>query len=99
MTLYYAVARAAPDARLEDFAARFLAAFLRGYERENTLDPFWLDTLTTFLLVRDIVLYLKLQQKWEPRTRVLKPAQQNVLERLKDRIDTEVPRIRLADIV
>ena len=63
MVLYYAVARAAPDELPEDVAARFLPAFLSGYAEENTLTSFWLDKLETFLLVRDIVLYLKLQQK------------------------------------
>lgn len=99
MALYYALARVGPDETTEAFAARFLPAFLAGYAEENRLEPLSWKTLTTLLLARDIVLYIKLQQKWEPALRGLKPAQLSLLERFKHRIDTETPRVRLEGVL
>ncbi|MFW9992050.1 MAG: phosphotransferase enzyme family protein [Candidatus Odinarchaeota archaeon] len=44
----------------KEFIGYFLPLFWEGYESENRLEPFWKDTLNTFITVRDAILYMYL---------------------------------------
>ncbi|HWG85956.1 MAG TPA: phosphotransferase [Deinococcales bacterium] len=55
VVLYYAAWFSESEDR-SDFAARFLASFLKGYARENRLDPQWLGTIPDFLNFRSLVM-------------------------------------------
>ena len=46
-----------PDSDKDDFAARFLPAFLRGYLRHYPLDPLWLERLPLFLKLLETGLF------------------------------------------
>jgi Ser/Thr protein kinase RdoA (MazF antagonist) len=57
IALYAALWRVNDHALRPDFAARFLDAFLRGYEREYHLPSRELARLPDFLLLRDVLIY------------------------------------------
>jgi Ser/Thr protein kinase RdoA (MazF antagonist) len=43
---------------IEAFAKPFIATFLEGYSRENTLDDFWFQQLPTFVRYRQMLFYI-----------------------------------------
>jgi Ser/Thr protein kinase RdoA (MazF antagonist) len=55
VVLYYAAWFGESEDR-EEQAARFLEPFLRGYARENRLDPLWLELIPDFLFFRSLVM-------------------------------------------
>jgi Ser/Thr protein kinase RdoA (MazF antagonist) len=62
IVLFYAVTNVDnPDA----FGQRFLEHFLRGYQRENQLDPQWLATIPYFLKLREIDLYAVIHRSFD----------------------------------
>ncbi|MFX0117599.1 MAG: hypothetical protein ACFFB3_23845, partial [Candidatus Hodarchaeota archaeon] len=73
--LYLSPLRQNPAAQ-KTFLHFFLPVFWEGYERENQLEPFWEETLNTFIKVRDAILYMYLPAEQAQRT----------LEEIKQRI-------------
>jgi Ser/Thr protein kinase RdoA (MazF antagonist) len=53
ITLFYIVQ---DEADWPTFTWEFMTHFLRGYQQVYSLDPYWLQTIPTFLKVREIVL-------------------------------------------
>jgi Ser/Thr protein kinase RdoA (MazF antagonist) len=51
-------------AQRQTIARGFLQPFLAGYQKENDLDPAWLDSLGLFLTYREILVYLALSEEW-----------------------------------
>ncbi|MGE5672930.1 MAG: phosphotransferase enzyme family protein [Mycobacterium leprae] len=47
------------------FATLFLKHFLRGYDQENRLDPYWLEQIRNFMLLRDLLWFISLYQAGE----------------------------------
>jgi Ser/Thr protein kinase RdoA (MazF antagonist) len=48
-----------------DFVQGFMQAFLRGYRRENHLDPAWLQEIPYFLKLREIDLYAVIHRSFD----------------------------------
>ncbi|WP_438496893.1 hypothetical protein [Paenibacillus sp. IHBB 3054] len=42
----------------EDQARRFLAHFMKGYTRENTLEDYWMAQIPLFLMLRELIVYI-----------------------------------------
>jgi len=62
IVLFYAVMfRSDPHA----FTAEFMRRFLRGYARENMLDPTWLAHIPDFLTLREIGLYAVIHRSYD----------------------------------
>jgi Ser/Thr protein kinase RdoA (MazF antagonist) len=51
----------------EAFGAYFFKHFMRGYERETHLDPFWLKQLPMFLKYRQMLLFSVFSNEWQER--------------------------------
>lgn len=47
------------------FAQTFMAAFCQGYRQENRLDPQWLPRIKEFLLLRDLLLFIVVDQGFD----------------------------------
>ncbi len=47
------------------FTDTFLHRFLRGYRRENALDPVWLDEMPAFLKLRELGLYAVIHRSFD----------------------------------
>lgn len=63
MVVFYAIANR-PD--LPAAMREFLPPFLRGYRRENRLDPIWFKEIPYFLKLREIDLYAVIHRSWGP---------------------------------
>ncbi|MFZ6026176.1 MAG: phosphotransferase enzyme family protein [Chloroflexota bacterium] len=63
MVIFYALVNR-DDA--PQFAAHFLSPFLRGYRRENRLDPTWFKEIPHFLKLREIDLYAVIHRSFGP---------------------------------
>ncbi|UOR11299.1 phosphotransferase enzyme family protein [Halobacillus amylolyticus] len=48
------------------FAKEFLSHFLKGYQKETSVDPFWLNQIPLFLKLRDYTLYTVFHKKFNP---------------------------------
>jgi Ser/Thr protein kinase RdoA (MazF antagonist) len=51
----------------EAFGAYFFEHFMRGYNQENRLDPFWLKQLPLFLKYRQMLLFSVFSNEWQER--------------------------------
>jgi Ser/Thr protein kinase RdoA (MazF antagonist) len=51
----------------EAFGAYFFEHFIRGYNQENRLDPFWLKQLPMFLKYRQMLLFSVFSNEWQER--------------------------------
>ena len=56
-------------AEREIFTRHFLSHFMRGYRKENALDPCWFEHLPTFLKYREILVYIALSNEWPEEKR------------------------------
>ncbi|MCM3454348.1 phosphotransferase [Heyndrickxia oleronia] len=70
------------------FAQKFLHAFLDGYDEENHLTREWLTTLPLFLKLRDIDLYAVFNKKVAPEDRNERVL--HWLKEIRERIENEV---------
>lgn len=72
----------------EDFAKRFITAFMNGYRKEMEPPKQWERLLPLFLKVRDITLYAALNKKIAPedRNEQLQMRMQEIKERIEHRI-------------
>lgn len=61
MVIFYAIANR-PD--LPAATRQFLPPFLRGYRRENRLNPTWMKEIPFFLKLREIDLYATIHGSW-----------------------------------
>jgi amicoumacin kinase len=70
--LFYSIFYKIPAGKQEErqkFADQFLAAFMEGYEKANTLPDGWKDQIKLFLMLRDVALYSVLHKKIAPEDR------------------------------
>jgi Ser/Thr protein kinase RdoA (MazF antagonist) len=74
------------------YTAAFMRDFLRGYSRENTLDPQWLLELPHFLKLREIDLYALIHFSFDLETED-DPWVTGYMEGRKERIDADLPYI------
>lgn len=92
IALYHAMEETMGGRKAKDpsaVAMNFLQPFLRGYQQENKLDPFWLSQLNTFLKYRQILLYIALSNSWPEERR--NPWQENFLKSTRRAILTDKP--------
>ncbi len=61
MALFYALRMPESEPGDANFARHFLAHFLQGYRREQSIDSVWLERIPAFLKLREIDLYLIIQ--------------------------------------
>ncbi|WP_377891063.1 phosphotransferase enzyme family protein [Alkalihalobacillus sp. R86527] len=67
------------------FAEEFLYFFLKGYAKENKLEPEWIKKMPLFLRLRDYSLYTVLHKKFDVAN--MSEAEQRLLHQIKDRLD------------
>lgn len=94
--LYYSCFSLYPNKGMpgkEEFAVRFITAFMAGYQKEMEPPKDWEALLPLFLKVRDITLYAALNKKIAPedRNEQLKKRMQEI----KDRIENSEPIVML----
>ncbi len=63
MVIFYAIANRSD---LPSAAREFLPPFMRGYRRENRLNPAWMKEIPFFLKLREIDLYATIHRSWGP---------------------------------
>ena len=49
----------------EEQAERFMHHFMRGYEEEHTLDPYWIRQIPLFLRLRELIVYIGAFRNWD----------------------------------
>ncbi|KKK34392.1 hypothetical protein WQ57_22840 [Mesobacillus campisalis] len=94
--VYYSVLYGIPAAQQEkrnEFARRFLASFIKGYEMENTLPACWQKQLPYFFRLRDAVLYSVLHKKIAAENRNKKV--NALLDEIRTRIRAKEPIVTL----
>jgi len=89
MVLFYA---AMFEDHLGAFTASFMRDFLRGYSRENKLDPEWLAELPYFLKLREIDLYAQIHFSFDVEN-LTDEWNIRYMQGRKERIDADLPYI------
>jgi len=77
----------------EEFARTFWGYFVKGYQRENALEPFWINQLVKFIKLRDINLYVVYHKKWDFDD--LPEGRQKFLKKTKQNIENDIPSLAL----
>jgi len=90
MALFYAVPFDLSGASC--FTGEFMPPFLRGYRRENRLDPVWLKQLPYWLKMREIDLYAIVYRSFDVNN-LDDPWVASYMEGRKQRIENDVPFI------
>jgi Ser/Thr protein kinase RdoA (MazF antagonist) len=72
------------------FARYFMQNFLKGYNKENNIDTYWLAQIPTFLKLREMILYTTLYAEGAD---VLDPWSQRFMRNRKHKIENDVPII------
>ena len=91
IVLFYAVTNV-DDA--DTFGLHFFEHFLRGYRRENQLDPHWLTTIPDFLKLREIDLYAVIHRSFDVQD-LRDPWVAAYMKNRKARIEQEVPYVNI----
>src|SRR5690606_11983741 len=73
----------------DNFAQRFLADFMKGYNEENYLDEHWIEQIPYFMMLRDLTLYAVFNKKIGIER--MNDREKSLLADIKDRILREVP--------
>lgn len=71
------------------FALPFFTAFMEGYLKENKLDPYWMKELPHFLKLREIILYLVFNKKFDLENLTEREAQ--LIQSFKELIEANQP--------
>lgn len=58
ITIFYLVELVADDVKKTEITKNFMIHFMKGYEKENKLDKYWLEQLPKFLKLREILIYI-----------------------------------------
>jgi Ser/Thr protein kinase RdoA (MazF antagonist) len=77
---------------ISTFTREFMSHFLRGYARENTLDPEWLGEIPAFLKHREIDMYAVIHRSFDVSS-LDDPWCQRYMHNRKQRIEQDVPYI------
>ncbi|MCJ7435726.1 MAG: phosphotransferase [Anaerolineales bacterium] len=77
----------------EEFAHYFWGYFVKGYQRESALEPFWINQLVKFIKLRDINLYVVYHKKWDFDN--LSEGRQRFLKKTKHNIENDIPSLTL----
>lgn len=94
--LFYSVFYKIPPNQQEDrqqFADRFMTAFIEGYEKANKLPAGWKEQIPLFLMLRDIVVYAVLHKKIAPEDRGERLLA--MMEEIGDRIRNKKPIVNV----
>jgi Ser/Thr protein kinase RdoA (MazF antagonist) len=91
MVLFYAITNRT-DA--ENFGPLFWREFMRGYERENQLDPTWFKEIPHFLKLREIDLYAVIHRSLDLETFNGDSWAARFMDGRKARIENDVPYIQ-----
>lgn len=88
IALYHALwARRQSGQTPEDFAVHFIQNFMRGYNREHSLDVAWFRRLPMFLSYRRLLLYMVFSREWKNPT----PEQKDELSAWRYSIVADTP--------
>lgn len=74
------------------FTQEFMTHFLRGYRRENRLDPVWLQEMSHFLKLREIDLYAVIHRSFDVEN-LDDPWCARYMAGRKERIENDVPYV------
>jgi Ser/Thr protein kinase RdoA (MazF antagonist) len=74
---------------VQAYTREFMTHFLRGYRRENRLDPVWLSEIPRFLKLREIDLYAIIHRSFDVDN-LDDPWCQRYMEGRKERIQDDV---------
>jgi Ser/Thr protein kinase RdoA (MazF antagonist) len=77
---------------VQAFTREFMTHFLRGYRRENRLDPVWLSEIPHFLKLREMDLYAIIHRSFDVDN-LDDPWCRRYMEGRKERIENDVPYI------
>jgi len=77
---------------VQGYTREFMTRFLRGYRRENRLDPVWLSEIPHFLKLREIDLYAIIHRSFDVDN-LEDPWCQRYMRGRKERIENDVPYI------
>ena len=94
IALYAALWRVRDYSQRQAFSVRFLAALLRGYEREHHLPPSELARLGDFLLLRDVLIYTVGCKQLDPAN--LNPLQTRLMSEHRARISQGIPIVSVS---
>ncbi len=90
IVLFYAISMAKdPPQATRDF----LVPFLRGYRRENHLDPAWLAEIPHFLKLREIDLYAVIHRSLGPGPYDDSPWVAHIMDGRRERLAADVPYV------
>ncbi|MBS4199969.1 phosphotransferase [Bacillus sp. FJAT-49732] len=70
-------------------AYRFMEYFLKGYEREHSIDEYWLKQIPLFLKLREIIVYIGCNRSWDMTN--LNQWSKDYLTESKERIEKGEP--------
>jgi Ser/Thr protein kinase RdoA (MazF antagonist) len=76
----------------DTFTREFMTNFLRGYNRENLLAPFWLNEIPSFLKLREIDLYAVIHRSFDV-DKLEHPWVAMYMHGRKDKIENNIPFI------
>jgi Ser/Thr protein kinase RdoA (MazF antagonist) len=85
------------DRAIEDKSIRFLSLFVRGYEKENTLDIAWYKRLNDFFMLRQVILYMVIHAAGEEM--IEGPWGKQFLDKYGPRIKNNTPFLNVERVV
>ncbi len=89
IVLFYAISGEKNEA---EFTRRFMSSFLKGYRRENELDPAWLGEIPQFLKLREIDLYALIHRSFDVE-HIEDPWIKRYMTGRRERIENNIPYI------
>ncbi|MFD2922988.1 phosphotransferase enzyme family protein [Halobacillus naozhouensis] len=75
------------------FAKEFLTHFLKGYQKENSVDPVWISRLPLFLRLRDYTLYTVFHKKFDVKK--LADGEKQLVAQIRTQLLNEEPMVEL----
>jgi Ser/Thr protein kinase RdoA (MazF antagonist) len=75
------------------YGQELIHSFLKGYQKENQLDPVWMKRIPLFFKLRDYILYTVFHKKWDIDN--LEDNEKQLLERIRSRLVQNEPLIEL----
>lgn len=90
IVLFYGVLRVPENQDRIEFGKFILKHFMKGYEKENRLDPYWLELMPCFLKLREIVLYAVIHMGFDVDN-LDDPWCKSYLNGRKEKIENNIP--------
>lgn len=65
--LFYTVYPFGDDSVIErqEMADKFMQSFMSGYQKENSLDDYWIKKIPEFLKLRELIVHVGIYKKWD----------------------------------